>query len=297
MSLMFTPAVISIARRRGWYDPVDERKIHTDQTPRLGGLAIELSFFISMPVSLIIIEALAPGKVHISASLLVLFSAGIGFHLLGLVDDFKSLGGRIKFVVQIFLAVVIVSAGYYFRVVEIPVAPFRVELGFVGPVLTVIWIVGIVNAMNLIDGMDGLSGGLAIIGAVVWAMVYIKIGQYLPALVALAFTGAILGFLFFNFPPAAVFMGDSGSLFLGFILAILPLLGRIRSPMQTGLLPAITICFIPLLDTLAAIIRRWRRGVSFFTADRYHLHHKFLLSLIIIIHFLNLESLRELELF
>jgi UDP-GlcNAc:undecaprenyl-phosphate GlcNAc-1-phosphate transferase len=140
----------------------------------------------------------------------------------------------------------------------------------------VLWIVGIANAVNLLDGMDGLAGGISLIGVAVWAILFFKSGQSLPAQAACAAAGAILGFLFFNFPPASIFMGDSGSLFLGYLLAVLPLLGYSQNQMESGLVPAITVCLIPILDTFAAILRRWRRGVSFLTPDKYHVHHKLL---------------------
>lgn len=276
LSLVLTPTVTAISRRKGWFDGEGERKIHSGQIPRLGGTAIALSFFLSFPIALAIINGLFPGKFHITPSLVLLFASGLGFHLLGLVDDFRDLRARLKLAVQLGLAICIVAAGYSFKVVEIPMAPFRIDLGLFGPVLTVVWIVGITNALNLIDGMDGLASGIALIGATVWAMLYLKTSQYLPALVALAAIGSILGFLFFNFPPATIFMGDSGSLFLGFILAVLPLLRGPVPASEAGLIPAFTICLIPILDTFAAILRRWRRHVSFFTADKYHLHHKML---------------------
>jgi UDP-GlcNAc:undecaprenyl-phosphate GlcNAc-1-phosphate transferase len=276
LSLLFTPIVTHMAKKKGWFDSVGERKIHTGNIPRLGGMAISLGFFISFFLALLIINGIKPGTLQPDLRFFVLIAAGYGFHILGLVDDFKNLRGRVKFLVQFLLAIAIVASGYYIRSVEIPVEPFRIDLGFWGPILTVIWIVGVTNALNLMDGMDGMASGVAFIGALVWTAVYLKTGQQLPALVALSMAGAIFGFLFFNFPPANIFMGDSGSLFLGFILSVLPLLGNSEAQMQTGLVPAITICLIPILDTFAAMIRRWRRGVSFFTPDKYHLHHKLL---------------------
>jgi UDP-GlcNAc:undecaprenyl-phosphate GlcNAc-1-phosphate transferase len=274
--LVLVPVITAFAEKKGWYDSVGERKIHTGHIPRLGGVGIAAGFVISLVLSMVLINLYKPRSVDIPPSFYMLLACGLGFHFLGLVDDFRDLRGRHKFVVQTILAILVVVSGYYFRVVEIPIEPYRLDLGLFGPLLTVVWIVGVVNAVNLMDGMDGMASGIAFIGSIAWAMLYFKIGQHLPVLLALAAAGAILGFLFFNFPPASIFMGDSGSLFLGFILAVLPLLGDTSSQMQTGLIPAITICLIPILDTFAAILRRWRRGVSFFTPDRYHLHHKLL---------------------
>lgn len=274
--LVLVPLITGLAHRKGWYDAVGGRKIHAGQIPRLGGVGISLGFLAALPLAVVTIRTLYPALAVPGPSFWPLLAVGFGFHVLGLVDDFKNLSARLKFGLQFLFALLVVAAGFYFRVVEVPVPPYRIQLGFVGPILTVIWILGIVNAVNLIDGMDGLAAGISLIGAVVWAVLYYKAGQYLPALAATAMAGAVLGFLFYNFPPATIFMGDSGSLFLGFLLAILPLLGGPADQVETGLVPAITICLIPILDTLAAILRRWRRGVSFFTADKYHLHHKLL---------------------
>jgi UDP-GlcNAc:undecaprenyl-phosphate GlcNAc-1-phosphate transferase len=274
--LALIPAIIHVARRRGWFDTVGGRKIHTGKIPRLGGVGIALGFLASYPLAIFIVRSIYPTQAPPSLSFWVLFAAGYGYHLLGLVDDFKDLKGRLKFLVQFLLALCVVLSGYYFQKIEIPVLPYKVELGLFGPAITVLWIMGISNAMNLIDGMDGLSGGIALIGSGVWAMLYLKSGQVVPALAATAAAGACLGFLFYNFPPASIFMGDSGSLFLGYLFAVLPLMGTGSDAVETGLVPAVTICLIPLMDTCAAILRRWRRHVSFFTADKYHLHHKLL---------------------
>ncbi len=276
LSLLAMPIVTAIATSKGWFDSVGERKIHVGQIPRLGGVGIAISFYLAFPIAKAIIDSIHPGRVVLDWHLFSLLGLGLGFFGLGLLDDFRSLRAKTKFAVQLAMALGIIASGFYCRVVEIPLSPFLIELGVFGPILTLVWIVGITNAVNLIDGMDGLASGITFIGAITWALLYLKTGQSIPALVALSCAGAILGFLFFNFPPASIFMGDSGSLFLGFMMAILPLIGRSGTAMETGLVPAITICLIPILDTFAAILRRWRRGVSFFTPDKFHLHHKLL---------------------
>ena len=247
------PCIINLARKRGWFDSIGERKIHTGQIPRLGGVGIICGFFVALVLSFLFVGLRAPNAIHFEWRFVAILGAGLGYHLLGLIDDFKNLRARLKLLFQIIFSALIVFAGYYFRVIEIPVAPYSLDLGFLGPVITFFWILGITNALNLIDGLDGLASGIALIGACVWAGVYLKTGQILPALIALSAGGAILGFLFYNFPPATIFMGDSGSLFLGYILAVLPLLGGSGDKAETGLIPAITICLIPILDTFAAI--------------------------------------------
>ncbi|HUW39935.1 MAG TPA: MraY family glycosyltransferase [Rectinemataceae bacterium] len=281
MALSFFIAVVVVpmvgrrARAAGIFDRIGERKIHTGQIPRLGGVGIAGGFF----VAALVVFAVMPIRndaLDVDLRLWVALIAAGGYWILGLVDDFRPLKARLKFIVQFALAIAVVAAGSYFRVIEFPIKPYSVDLGWVGPALTVFWIVGITNAFNLIDGMDGFAGGMALIGAVVWTLLFFKEGQYLPALVAVAMAGSVFGFLFYNFPPASIFMGDSGSLLLGYLLAVLPLLGSQGSMTDAGLIPAITICFIPILDTFAAILRRWKQGVSFFTPDRYHVHHKLL---------------------
>jgi UDP-GlcNAc:undecaprenyl-phosphate GlcNAc-1-phosphate transferase len=271
----FLPIVLKFAHANGWYDSTGGRKIHSGNVPRLGGVGMVLAFFVTALLVYAVYNSLgklpSPGL-----RFWLLMAIGFGFHLLGLADDFMDLRGRLKFVIQILLGLAVIALGYGFTVIELPFPPFELKLGLLGPVLTLLWIVGLCNAMNLIDGLDGLAGGVAFIGCAVWAVLFYMQAQYLPAIVATAAGGAILGFLFFNFPPAGIFMGDSGSLFLGFILAVLPLLGSARTQGETGLLQAITISLVPLLDTLAAILRRWRHGVSFFTGDRFHIHHKLL---------------------
>jgi len=274
-AMAVVPTMIRMARIRGWYDSVGGRKLHKGKIPRLGGVGIACGFFVAVVIVYFIYNPL--GKLRSPGMRFwLLMAVGAGYQILGLVDDFIGLAARLKFVVQIALAIAVVALGYGFSYVEVPFAPYRLTLGVFGPAITVLWIVGVANAVNLIDGMDGLAGGLAFISSATWVVLFYMNAQYLPAIVATAAGGAILGFLFFNFPPANIFMGDSGSLFIGFLLAIVPLLGGVQYQGETGLLPAITICLIPLLDTVSAILRRWRIGVSFFTADRFHVHHKLL---------------------
>ncbi|MDA8426085.1 MAG: MraY family glycosyltransferase [Treponema sp.] len=275
IAVLTVPLVGRMARAAGRFDRLNERKIHTGQIPRLGGIGIAAAFFVAALVVFAVMPIFNRSLV-VDLRLWAALAAGAGYWLLGLIDDFRSLRASLKFVVQFALAILVVAAGSYFRVIEFPVKPYEIDLGWFGPVLSVLWIVGIANAINLIDGMDAFAGGMALIGAVVWTLLFYKEGQYLPALVAVAVAGAVFGFLFYNFPPASIFMGDSGSLLLGYLLAVLPLLGSGGSELDSGLIPAVTICFIPILDTIAAILRRWKQGVSFFTPDRYHLHHKLL---------------------
>ena len=274
IAALVVPSIRKLATKRGWVDGLEERKIHKGPIPRLGGIGIGVGFFCAL---LLMIGGLKLGgiPVPISPKLFILILGAVGFHLLGLWDDFRDLKARTKFLIQLALAAAVVAAGFQFHFFWLPVLG-HVELGLFGPIITAIWIVGIANAMNLIDGMDGLAAGIALIGVAVWGILLFKSGLRFEGIIAAAIGGGIFGFLFYNFPPASIFMGDSGSLLLGYMLAVLPLLGNLTTAGGMQLVPAISLAFIPILDTFAAMLRRWRRGQSFFTPDKYHVHHKLL---------------------
>ena len=148
-----------------------------------------------------------------------------------------------------------------------------IDLGLLSYPITLIWIIGITNAVNLIDGLDGLAGGISFLASLSFGIFFWVQGSMLSAEICLALAGAVAGFLVFNLPPAKIFMGDSGSLFLGFFLALLPLLGQESDGAEIGLISAATILSVPIFDTFAAMYRRKKAHVSFFTADKGHLHH------------------------
>lgn len=275
VSAVLIPIVLRVARKRKLFDPLDERKIHTESIPRLGGIGIFWGF-VAAVVATVFLARTRHGSTFPALGFWAFLAAAVGVHALGLFDDLKNLSGRKKLMVQTIMALVPVLAGFYFREFGLPGFTGSVKLSWGGPLVTVFWIVGITNAINLLDGMDGMAGGISFIGFGMWAAYYLKDGQYLPTLVAVAGAGATLGFLFYNFPPANIFMGDSGSLLLGYVLALLPLIGDPAKQSSMSAVAAVTICLLPILDTMAAILRRWRRKVSFFTPDRYHLHHKLL---------------------
>lgn len=269
LSLFLTPLAIAIARRRGWFDDSnDPRKIHTGQIPRLGGPAMSISFL----ASLVVLQLSAGTRPE--TRLLVPMAGGLVLHLVGLFDDFRDLRARLKLFAQLIVAIATVAAGYSFSLLPLPFFAEPLQLGIWGKLLTVIWITGIANAVNMIDGMDGLAGGISLIAAASFGAMQLSLGHVEAAAAAFALAGAITGFLFFNFPTARIFMGDSGSLFLGYVLAILPLLGSSGEPEGIGLLSAATILAVPIFDVFAAIIRRQRRGEHVMAPDREHLHHK-----------------------
>jgi len=271
LSLLLVGLSIQLARKKGWFDdPHDPRKIHTGMIPRIGGPGIALAFIVSV--------ALFSGWLSkgLPPRYFALVGSALALHVIGLLDDFRNLRARFKFVVQLVAAGVTVAAGFSFDSINLPFVSAPFGLGFVGPAITILWIVGIANAINMIDGMDGLAGGIGLIAAASFGAIHLTLGNSGAAVVAFALVGALVGFLFFNFPKASIFMGDSGSLFLGYVLAVLPLLDGSRQPWLLGVLPAGTILAVPIFDVFAAIIRRRRRGDSVMTPDREHLHHKLL---------------------
>lgn len=273
ISLGLVPLVLSIAHRNGWFDQPNERKIHTEAIPRLGGVGIFYAFILALLVSLLGPWSAASGGAE--PYWLVILCA-FALHLMGLLDDFSNIRALSKFLVQTLAALILIGFGYRFRVILLPFGDGVWELGWLSYPLTFLWIVGVTNAINLIDGMDGLAGGISAIAALNFGIFFLVRGNPVSASIALCLVGAIAGFLVYNRPPARIFMGDSGSLFLGFTLAVLPLLGPVEGRIEVGFLSAITILLIPIYDTLTAIIRRKLARKPFFSADKRHLHHKLL---------------------
>ncbi len=277
LNLVFTPLLVALSHKYGWYDEINHRKIHTGQIPRIGGVGIFLSFLI---VSLVLV--LAPGLLP-PRVLLVHFLRYAPFvlafaivHLLGLIDDFTDLRPRIKILFQGAAALIVTLAGHGFSSLYVPFVGTVVNLGPFSYVVTFVWLLGMCNAVNLIDGLDGLAGGTAAIAAIFLGMTFWVQHNYTTALFSLALAGGLAGFLVFNMPPARLFMGDSGALFVGFALASLPLLEPSRIAPGMPILISVTVLLVPILDTIAAILRRLRRRRPIGQPDREHIHHKLL---------------------
>jgi UDP-GlcNAc:undecaprenyl-phosphate GlcNAc-1-phosphate transferase len=193
----------------------------------------------------------------------------------GLLDDFKNLRARFKLFFQIAAALVVALSGYRFFTFQTPFG-FSVDSPAVSYLVTLFWIVGITNALNLIDGMDGLAGGVSAVAALFWGFISLIHGHVFSAVLAFSLFGAAAGFLVFNLPPAKIFMGDSGSLVLGFALACLPLVEKVSGTSTRVILMATTLLIIPIFDTLSAILRRLREKQSIGAPDKSHVHHKLL---------------------
>jgi UDP-GlcNAc:undecaprenyl-phosphate GlcNAc-1-phosphate transferase len=277
LSFVLTRYVRNIATHRGWVSaPLSERHLHSAPLPRLGGVAIFAAFVLSLGAALAI-AAYYPSvrfgsSVKILATLLV--PACLVF-LLGLYDDMRGLGPYVKFGVQGVAATILWLGG--FRILDLPVLfGSRQFPWFIGLALTIVWVLGITNAFNLIDGLDGLAAGSAMFSTLVVFVVALLSQSSLVALMTVALTGAILGFLRFNFNPATIFLGDSGSLFIGFLLSALALEGAQKAPTVIAVAIPVVSFGLPILETSLSVLRRLIGGRPVFTADREHIHHKLL---------------------
>ncbi len=267
ISFVATPLVRRLAFRIGAVDiPKDNRRMHDHPIPRLGGLAIFLGFLISV---LIFAEITVEFRGILIGAVIIV--------ILGIVDDVKSLPAKLKLVVQLIAAFVAVSHGVMIEVINNPNIfsdnPYWV-LGVWSWPITVVWIVAITNSVNLIDGLDGLADGISTIGALTMLILSVILGQGDIALICGALVGACVGFMPYNMNPAKIFMGDTGSTFLGFVLGTLSVQGLFKYYAVISFLVPFIILGLPILDTTVAFTRRILRGQSPMTADRSHIHHK-----------------------
>ena len=263
--VLIVPVIIKIAHHVNALDIPNERKVHKFPMPRLGGLAIFIGFLVGYMV-------FCKPTVQMNSILIGSFF----IILLGTFDDIKPLTPLIKFGGQLLAAIIVV---YYGNIVMQDISAFGIYIDFgifAGPI-TILFITAVINCMNLIDGLDGLAGGIATIFFITIAIISNIYGLYngLDASLTLIMIGATLGFLLYNFHPAKIFMGDSGSMFLGYIISIISLLG-FKNVTLTSFIVPVLILAIPILDTLFAIIRRLLKGQSFAKADKEHFHHQIL---------------------
>lgn len=271
---VLTLVVRNRALRYGWVDQArSSRKIHSKPIPRLGGVAIVLAFFAPL-VALLLVDSSVGRTYAANPDLIVaLFGGGLLIAALGLWDDFKGSGAKEKFAVQF-----LVAGGLYFLGfrVESIANPFgdAIQLGYLALPFTLLWIVGVINAVNLIDGLDGLAAGVAFFATATMFVLALSRGDVLMCLMMASLGGAILGFLVFNFNPASIFMGDTGSMFLGFVLAAASIKTSTKSHTTVAMLVPIIALGLPIMDTLLAVTRRALLGRPLFSADKEHIHHR-----------------------
>lgn len=277
LSFVLTRSVRNTAMMRGWVSvPGSARHLHEAPLPRLGGVAIFGAFVLSLSAALLV-ASLRP-ELRFGSSLRILSTIlipGWLIFLLGLYDDVRSVGPYFKFAVQAVAAAMLWIGGL--RILDVPVLFGARQLPwFVGLALTILWVLGITNAFNLIDGLDGLAAGSALFSTLVVFVVALLTHSSLVALMTLALAGAIVGFLRFNFNPATIFLGDCGSLFIGFLLSALALEGAQKAPTVIAVAIPVVSFGLPILETSLSVLRRLISGRPVFTADREHIHHKLL---------------------
>ncbi|MDY6269621.1 MAG: MraY family glycosyltransferase [Selenomonadaceae bacterium] len=272
VALLVTPGVIFFAKKTGAMDAPDPRKVHKRPIPRIGGLGIYLAFMAAM----ITIVNEVPVEPDVAFELTGLGIGGSLIVLLGLIDDYKNLPAKVKLLGQIIAACVLVI-GFDVRIdfITDPFGDYLFLEWFAIPA-TVFWIVGLTNTVNLIDGLDGLAAGVSCIAATTIFLVALQQNIMVVAVFCAAIAGAAIGFLYYNFNPARIFMGDSGSMFFGYMLAGISVIGAVKSAATIALIVPILALGLPILDTTFAIIRRYRGGVPIFKPDKGHLHHRLL---------------------
>lgn len=265
LALIFTPIAIRIAPVIGAVDiPKDDRRMHTKAMPRFGGMAIYIGTVASMLIFL-----------PFSTKLMGVIAGGTLIFIVGIIDDLKNMPAKLKLAFQILCAFILFQfsvrisfisnpfgEGYYFF-------PWIVSL-----LVTVIWIVGITNTINLIDGLDGLAGGVSVIASITIAYAAYINGNVEVSMAMLAIAGGALGFLPFNFHPAKIFMGDGGSLFLGFMFAGLSVMNPMKSVTMVATVVPVLVLGLPIFDTAFAILRRLINKRPIMEADKGHLHHR-----------------------
>jgi UDP-GlcNAc:undecaprenyl-phosphate GlcNAc-1-phosphate transferase len=278
VTAVVTPVVRRLALKYGLVDEPGGRKVHAEAIPRIGGVAIVSGFAVALAVQ-------AAGEVWwgwggelteggqefaaVLAGLAVIF-------VVGLLDDLVTLSPGQKFIGQLVAAGVVIAWGPRVEFIADPFSGGLVYLGLMSIPITLVWILGFTNIINLIDGIDGLAAGITAIAAGTFLLLAAQSNQLVAAACAAALVGACLGFLRYNFPPASIFMGDSGALFLGFALATISLLGVMKSVAAITLVVPLLVIWVPIFDTGSAIIRRWRHGRPIQEADRGHIHHRLL---------------------
>lgn len=264
VSYFITPQVKELAVKLGAMDAPDARKVHTRPIPRMGGLAIYAGFILAVFFSM-----------HITSEIIGLLAGGTVILIVGIIDDLKSLPPKVKLFGQILAAIVLLLFDIRIDWLTNPFGDM-VYVDYFSIPLTILWVVGLTNTVNLIDGLDGLAAGVSTIASITILLVALQQGFGVVAILTAALAGSAMGFLQHNFNPAKIFMGDTGSMFLGYMLAAVSVLGTVKSAATIALIVPIVALGLPIMDTAFAILRRYMSGRPIFKPDKGHLHHRLL---------------------
>lgn len=264
VSFVLTPYIKKLAFKIGAIDKPDSRRVHTRIMPRLGGLAIYIGFLLAAIASL-----------ELTKDIVGILLGGTIIVIVGVLDDKYQLAAKVKLLGQILAACVLVAFGIQIEWVNNPFGGYFYLEYFSIPI-TVFWIVSFTNVVNLIDGLDGLAAGVGAIASLTVGLVAWQFGYYHIAVLSAALCGSIIGFLRYNFNPASIFMGDTGSMFIGYTMAAISVYGAVKTAATIALfVPAIALG-LPIMDTAFAILRRYSNGRPIFSPDKGHLHHRLL---------------------
>lgn len=265
VTYVLTPSIKKLAIKVGAIDRPNARKVHTRVIPRLGGLAIYIGFMAALVL-----------QVSFSPEIWGLVLGCTAIVMVGIWDDICQIPAKVKLVGQILAALIPIYFGIQIEWLTNPFGDLIVLPEVIAIPLTVFWIIGFTNTVNLIDGLDGLAAGVSIIASISMFFMALHMQQQVPALVIIAMAGAALGFLQYNFNPAKIFMGDTGSMLLGYTMAVTAILGLVKTAATVALVVPVIALGLPILDTLFAIVRRKMSGVPIFQPDKGHLHHRLL---------------------
>lgn len=264
-SFLLTPYVKKLAFRMGAVDRPDQRKVHTKIMPRLGGLGIYVAFVLAVVCSM-----------PLTKDIIGMLLGGTFIVLVGILDDKYQLPAKVKLLGQILAACVLVAFDIRIEWLNNPFGDGYLYLEYLSIPFTIFWVISFTNVVNLIDGLDGLAAGVSGIASITVIVVAVHQGFYSVAVITAALAGAILGFIHYNFNPATIFMGDTGSMFIGYMLAAISIFGAVKSAATIALVvPAIALG-LPIMDTAFAILRRYSNGRPIFQPDKGHLHHRLL---------------------
>ena len=276
IALLATPAIRRVVDRLRIVDHPDERRVHASVLPRGGGVAVVIAFVL-VGGGLIVFGPAIPGMPSLAdvepLNLLGLFGGAIAAAVFGAIDDRFDLRARWQFLAQVGLAAIAVATGIVVDSIANPFGAGKIQFGDIVAIgFTVVWVVGMINSLNFIDGLDGLSTGIALIAAVVLGVLSLtpQVNQPLVAVLCFVLAGGLLGFLRWNFHPAVIFQGSAGVMFVGYVLAVLAILG------QAKVVAALLVLAVPIIDTFWVIVRRLSSGRSPFSPDRGHIHHRLL---------------------
>jgi UDP-GlcNAc:undecaprenyl-phosphate GlcNAc-1-phosphate transferase len=276
-SLVLTPIVRRLCTKFGWLDdPRDNRRVHRKAIPRLGGIAIIVSVLIPLLALPLLNNAVTQALFENRWQLLTVFIPAILVMLFGIYDDMRGTNARLKFLALIVAGSVFFAMGGRVDNLSLPLLGSVHLPGVVNYLLTILWVVGVTNAFNLIDGIDGLAAGAGLFSTLVVLVVSLVLGHPHVTVVALVLSGALIGFLRYNFNPASIFLGDSGSLFIGFTLAAVSLEGTQKASTAVAITIPLMAFGLPVIDTGFSMVRRFLSGKPIFQGDKEHIHHMLL---------------------